>query len=292
MLPEHALRKLALKRQPFYKVVERVASDGCSDLVKAALDTALMATSALWAWSLAFGQLAHPGRPWAFVLAVLIVRLPLYYLFRLHRVSWRSISRYNVIGLTLSAAAGMPLILLCEALFPGPSQIARLPRPALFLMSEAGCYLLLLGSARITARALHGSLLARGGRRTIVVGAGKVGRAIASQLREAASEFTPIGFVDDDPRSHGRRVGGLPVFDSLASLRDIVERFAVQQVIVAIPTLSSDKLRDVLAACEKTGVPARIVPPVTEWIGRHPALREVRMEDLLPQTRRSRWTPS
>ncbi len=275
-----------LNQRPLYNLIEQIVNQEWRDLVKVAADIALMAASALWAWFMAFGQLASLGSPWPFVLVVLGVRIPLYHLLRLHRVSWRSVSRYDVIGLAAGAVTGVPIIWLCALAFPTAYQFDRLARPSLLLMSEAGFDLLLLGAVRITARALYGSVLARGGRRTIIVGSSDVGRALASQLRDSPCDLTPIGFVDDDRRTHGRRVGGLPVLGSIADLPDLVRRFDVQQIVIAILSPPASELRRILSACESTGVPARIIPPVEEWIGQCSTttpLREVRMEDLLPR---------
>ncbi len=98
-------RGARLLRQPLYRLIERAIGAGTPDHAKTAVDVVLIAAAALWAWFLGYGQLAYPSTPWPFVGAVLVVRLPLHYLLRLHRTSWRSVSRYDVMRLTASAAA-------------------------------------------------------------------------------------------------------------------------------------------------------------------------------------------
>jgi sugar O-acyltransferase (sialic acid O-acetyltransferase NeuD family) len=56
--------------------------------------------------------------------------------------------------------------------------------------------------------------------RTVVVGIGGMGREIAGWLDDAGRGAGLIGFVDDDPTTHGRFIGGLKVLGPLEWLHD------------------------------------------------------------------------
>src|ERR1700730_1205205 len=74
--------------------------------------------------------------------------------------------------------------------------------------------------------------------RCLVVGAGAGGRAIARDLLQTPDfGLRPIGFVDDDLSR--RRVLGLPVLGSTASLAELAVKHRVEVVVIAIPSLSS-----------------------------------------------------
>lgn len=67
----------------------------------------------------------------------------------------------------------------------------------------------------------------------IIVGCGGHGRVVLDILQQAGA-YLPVGFVDSDPTTHGRRVDGVKVLghpDDLPRLRDEV---AVERAIVAI----------------------------------------------------------
>ena len=126
----------------------------------------------------------------------------------------------------------------------------------------------------------------RGNRRVLLVGAGDAGHAIAFQIQESQADFDIIGFVDDANYKQGRRFRGLPVLGKINDIVRIAEARKVQEIIIAIPSLNPDELRQVLKACEPTGLPVRTLPPLRQIIGGKPdigTLREVRMEDLLPR---------
>jgi FlaA1/EpsC-like NDP-sugar epimerase len=95
--------------------------------------------------------------------------------------------------------------------------------------------------------------------RTLVVGAGVAGRALARDLR-AAPEFglTPVGFLDDDPAKEGSP--NLPVIGPLDQLTEIARAHAVDVVVLAIPRLEPATFRKVAAAAAAAGARVRYLP--------------------------------
>ncbi|MFJ4481526.1 DegT/DnrJ/EryC1/StrS family aminotransferase [Streptomyces longwoodensis] len=100
------------------------------------------------------------------------------------------------------------------------------------------------------------------GLRTLVVGAGEAGRALARDLaRTPAYGLRPVGFLDDDPDKHrAGRVGELPVLGDLGAVRAAVLAHRVEAVVVAIPGLDPDRFRRVARAAEAAGASVRYLP--------------------------------
>ncbi|NUS27991.1 MAG: polysaccharide biosynthesis protein [Streptomyces sp.] len=98
--------------------------------------------------------------------------------------------------------------------------------------------------------------------RTLVIGAGEAGRALARDLARAP-EFglEPVGFLDDDPV---KRLGGaaaeLPVLGELDATRTTVLDHGIEAVVVAIPGLDPDRFRRVAHAAEAAGASVRYLP--------------------------------
>jgi FkbM family methyltransferase len=69
---------------------------------------------------------------------------------------------------------------------------------------------------------------ARGDRPVVLVGAGNLGRRIATALRDAG--ITPVAFADADPHLAGARVAGVPV----SPLDDVIERHRAAAFVVTI----------------------------------------------------------
>lgn len=266
------------------KLIRALLRRGQAKYIKIMVDFAMIFIAASWTWFVSFSQVSHPRNPLPFIAVVVIARILLYRILRLDLLSWMNVSRYDVLWIGISAVLGLPFILLVFFLLPEPFSLKGMTRPHLILATEPALYTLLLCAARITARAARPS--GRGGRRVLIVGAGDAGHAIAYQIQETNADFDVVGFVDDAEHKQGRRFRGLRVYGKIGDIVQVVETCKVNEIIIAIPSLQPNELRQVLKECEPTGLPVRTLPPLNQLIGGRPdfsTVREVRMEDLLPR---------
>ncbi|GBD22534.1 UDP-N-acetyl-alpha-D-glucosamine C6 dehydratase [bacterium HR29] len=121
-------------------------------------------------------------------------------------------------------------------------------------------------------------------RRLLIVGAGETGQLLARELQNRpASNYQPIGFLDNDPKKLNTRIHGLRVLGTDADLERIVREYDVDMVAIATPGAPGSAIRRIVAACQRVNVPVRIVPSVDHWVlgGRGDALRELTLDDLL-----------
>jgi FlaA1/EpsC-like NDP-sugar epimerase len=256
------------------------------DVVKPILDIGLIALAAFWAWLVSFGQVQEPGSAAPFVLTVVIVRSAIYFALHLHRTSWFHVSRFEIFALASSALLGALMIAVILAVLPDPFTLKELVRPYLLLSTEPAFYLILLFSARITARAAAYTQGASKLHRLLIIGAGQAGRSLAFQIQEGRSDYQLVGFVDDDPTKQKRRYRGLRVLGTTHQIAYVANEHEIQEAVIAISALSPQRLREILAVCEECSIPVRILPPLEELMNGRPdvrAVREVRMEDLLPR---------
>ena len=95
--------------------------------------------------------------------------------------------------------------------------------------------------------------------RTLIVGAGVAGRALARDLA-SAPEFglKPIGFVDDDPGKQA--VTPLPVLGTLDEVAQIALSENVDAVVLAIPMLDPGVFRKVAEGAAVAGASVRYLP--------------------------------
>ncbi|MBQ7267444.1 MAG: polysaccharide biosynthesis protein [Synergistaceae bacterium] len=120
--------------------------------------------------------------------------------------------------------------------------------------------------------------------RTLIIGAGEAGAILARDLMHNEGELSPAGFVDDDPQKSGHQVSGLKVFGNTSELREIVEREKIQVVLIAIPSVSGHKKRQIYDVLAPMGVQVRILPSMREIAGGKVSIseiRQVKLEDLL-----------
>jgi FlaA1/EpsC-like NDP-sugar epimerase len=121
--------------------------------------------------------------------------------------------------------------------------------------------------------------------RVVVIGAGEAGSMVVRDiLRSDELELVPVAYVDDDPRKIGLMLHGIRVQGSRASLASIARRTEADQALLAIPSATSDIVRDVASRCEEVGLTLRVLPTVRETVGGRVTARDIRdlsIEDLL-----------
>ena len=126
----------------------------------------------------------------------------------------------------------------------------------------------------------------RAGRPILIFGAGEAGVRLVRELRvNTQLGLRPLGFVDDDPGKAGGWVQGLRVLGTRHDLADLIARFRIEEIVIAIPSAGRRDIREIVDACKTTGLPFRIVPATRDILARDPEqtrlVRNVQIGDLL-----------
>jgi FlaA1/EpsC-like NDP-sugar epimerase len=120
--------------------------------------------------------------------------------------------------------------------------------------------------------------------RTLIIGAGAAGKMVIDELRtNRGLHATPVVVVDDDPTKWKRQFLNLPVQGPIQNLTSIIEKYRVQQVIIAIGNITRGRLFDMLRLMEKANVKIRRLPLMEELEkdGQHMAVKDVDVNELL-----------
>jgi FlaA1/EpsC-like NDP-sugar epimerase len=102
--------------------------------------------------------------------------------------------------------------------------------------------------------------------------------------KNRALRLEPVAFLDDDTAKRGRRIYGVEVVGGIEELAVAVAEREAIEVIVAMPRVGGDRLRQIVAVCEAADVNVRTLPAVNELLDDTVSVnrvREVRVEDLL-----------
>jgi FlaA1/EpsC-like NDP-sugar epimerase len=121
-------------------------------------------------------------------------------------------------------------------------------------------------------------------RRVVIIGAGDAGNLLAREMFRSHTGLVPVGFVDDDPKMWGATVQGLEVVGATGDLVSIARHLGADQIIIAVPSVGPADLRRIVAICEKTTLPFKVLPGIAEVIAGDISLnqlRDVEIEDLL-----------
>lgn len=147
--------------------------------------------------------------------------------------------------------------------------------------------LLLLSGPRIFYRLLHESgHFFSWGRRVLIVGAGSAAEGLLRDLKRLPlpDPLLPVAMVDDDPDKAGCEVHGVRVMGTCLDIPKIVSRLRIKLILIAIPSVDSHRMREIVALCDASGVPFRTLPyikDIAEGKVNVKSMREVQLEDLL-----------
>lgn len=125
--------------------------------------------------------------------------------------------------------------------------------------------------------------LSGGARRRIAIyGAGEAGARL-SRFLTSSSEFEVVAFVDEHPALHASHINGIPVY-SPGDLPALVVTRRIDRVLLAMPSVSRRRRREVLSDLEPLAVHVQSLPDLADIISgkaRIDDLREVDVADLL-----------
>jgi FlaA1/EpsC-like NDP-sugar epimerase len=148
-------------------------------------------------------------------------------------------------------------------------------------------HVLLIGGSRFSWRVYRDQHIKATNdmKNVLVVGAGKAGTLIARQLLNNQDlGLKPSAFIDDDPNKFKLHILGIPVAGTSKEIVQAVEKFEIDLIVLAIPSLSKDELTRIFDECSKTKVKTQIMPMIEDIMLGKVAVnqfRDVEVEDLL-----------
>ncbi|MRH42685.1 NAD-dependent epimerase/dehydratase family protein [Aquibacillus halophilus] len=147
-------------------------------------------------------------------------------------------------------------------------------------------HMMLIGGSRFVLRMYRISIInnSKNQKRTLIVGAGAAGTMVARQLLKNNDGLLPIAFVDDNFKKHHLDIMGIPVLGSVSRIEDVVKDYAIENIIISIPSLSKKELNDIFRECAKTKAKTKILPMLEDLVTGKVSVnqfRDVQVEDLL-----------
>ena len=121
-------------------------------------------------------------------------------------------------------------------------------------------------------------------RRVLVLGAGEAGQILIALMLRSGAGYLPVGILDDDPAKKGTRIHGVRVFGSTSDLDEVCSKLHVEEIIIGIPSATSDELRAIMKYSEFVDLPLKILPGIDDVLHGDSTLSQVRgleLEDLL-----------
>lgn len=195
---------------------------------------------------------------------------------------YRAVVRFMGPKAVLTVIAGVSLSVLVLVAFDRLAASHQVP------LSAFGIYWALalpyVGGSRFVARYLF--LRSRGSGRPVtrvaIYGAGNAGARVCSILL-GGPDFEPVAFIDDKRSLQGSSINGVRVYGPEA-LPDLVRQRRIDRILLAIPSASRRRRREILTGLEPLGVHVQSLPNLSDLIAgkaQISELRDVEVSDLL-----------
>ena len=100
---------------------------------------------------------------------------------------------------------------------------------------------------------------------TLIVGAGRGGSLLIRQMLRSDMDLEPILAVDDDPDKRKLTIAdSVKVQGTIEDIPYLTNKFKIKRIIIAIPTLSASRYKEINDICTSTGIELFKMPSIED----------------------------
>ena len=213
-------------------------------------------------------------------------------LFKVFKVVWRFARVKEYMRIILACICG-------TLLFTGVDQLAHFVSSNEFIVGDVyrgfPVYIIMAFSTSMSVAVMHliyemlysywtPKIKTVERKRTMIVGAGSTGSTVVEELSRKNSIYIPICLVDDDLEKQGRTIDNVPIVGSTQEIPRLVTKYSISTIIFAIPSISAQARKSMLATCMSTGCQVKVLPYISELVGTADMvsqIRDINIGDLL-----------
>lgn len=122
-------------------------------------------------------------------------------------------------------------------------------------------------------------------KRVLIIGAGEAGNAIIKEIVNSPYvNMKIVGIIDDDKTKKGKFLHGVKVIGDRNDIVDVAETYHVDEIIIAMPTVSAMETKSILDICKQTGCELKRLPGMFQLVNGEVSiskLKDVDVNDLL-----------
>ena len=247
------------------------------------IDVFIIIIVLLSSFSLRLGEWFWPHDELLYLILVgPLVAIPIFIKFGLYRAIVRYIG-FKALWVIVQAVSLFALFWGVLVLLSG---VQGVPRSVIIINWVIGT--LLIGGSRVIGRWWfstkdnNSNIKNTNYKNVLVYGAGSAGVQLATALT-FSNELNPVAFIDDDSSLLNHQIMGLKIHSS-DNLEKIIISMKIEEVLLAIPSVSREKRNEIVNSLESYPVMVRSVPGVSELAQGNlkiDDLHAVKIEDLL-----------
>lgn len=123
-------------------------------------------------------------------------------------------------------------------------------------------------------------------KRVMIIGAGNAAIRLINELRGVnnVNRYQVVALIDDNKRKQGEYLNGVKVYGGRDEIIKTVNQFDIDEIFIAVPSISEKNKKEILEICNKTGCELKTLPSISavkEGVSIKSQLRKVDYTDLL-----------
>lgn len=203
-------------------------------------------------------------------------------LFNLYHRAWEYASVNELMLVVKAVSSSVLTTVIVVSLITGSTPFFRLYFITWMM------HLILIGGSRLFWRVYRKYIFGKNIKKkpTLIVGAGQGGSMLVRQmLRSSDMKMEPVLAVDDDKNKQKIVITeGVKVQGYIKDIPELVRKFGIKKIIIAIPTLNAKRLKEINDICNIEGIELFKMPNIEDVLSGDlevNQLKKVDVEDLL-----------
>lgn len=222
------------------------------------------------------------GNIYNYLLIDSIIIVAIFSIFKIYKSMWSYASITELINIILACSSYE----LIEFIY---KQIINVNMPRSYYLIKLILLYIFISSIRYSyriARTMRDYYREKNGlTNTMIIGAGEAGRMLITEIYNNKTNFKNKVYciIDDDKNKIGSYIKNIPVVGSRKEIKENVDKYNIEEIIIAMPSINREKLNLIIDECQKTKCEIKTLPSLSELVGK-PTMKKVRplsYEDFL-----------
>ena len=222
------------------------------------------------------------GNIYNYLLIDSIIIVTIFSIFKIYKSMWSYASITELINIILACSSYE----LIEFIY---KQIINVNMPRSYYLIKLILLYIFISSIRYSyriARTMRDYYREKNGlTNTMIIGAGEAGRMLITEIYNNKTNFKNkvCCIIDDDKNKIGSYIKNIPVVGSRKEIKENVDKYNIEEIIIAMPSINREKLNLIIDECQKTKCEIKTLPSLSELVGK-PTMKKVRplsYEDFL-----------
>ena len=218
---------------------------------------------------------------WGLIPLVLVCRTVTYFYFGFYTRFWKYSSLEDLIQILKAVAVGTLLILFASFLY---NRSFLIPRSVIIM--DMILLIVMLGGSRLGWRVVRERLLRQNNAKedhhlpVLILGAGDTGVHLLRYIQSFAPHYKVRGFLDDDLKKLNNSLSGVTVLGNRHNIPGLTEEMGIKELLIAINTLSTESLGEIIDICTRCRVNYKIVSSITDMSTKEVHISKIKNIDI------------